>query len=150
MTIAATADETWKSILDVESYSSYMACVRGVQVLTRDQAALRRTAWSVLLKGSILQWQQEERIDDVARCVRFSQLVGDLETYTGTWLVEPVPNGSRVTVAADFNIGIPLLADMLNPVAVSAFEENTRDMLVSIERQSSAGGVHVAETALQC
>jgi hypothetical protein len=98
----------------------------------------------VLLKGSVLQWQQEERIDHATRRVRFNQLTGDLETYTGEWLVEPVPNGSRVTVAANFNIGIPLLAAMLNPVAVSAFEENTRDMLASIERQSLGGGVHAA------
>lgn len=139
MTIAVNVDDAWRAIVDVESYSSYMTCVRSVGIVSHESPHVRRTAWSVALKGSILEWRQEERLDHDRHVVTFAQLDGDLETYTGQWTVEPVPGGARTVVAAQFNIGIPLLADMLNPVAVESFEQNTQDMLGAIERQFTTG-----------
>jgi len=68
----------------------------------------------------------------IGHAISFVQLDGDLETYAGQWTVESIPGGARVVVAARIQHSIPLLADMLNPVAVEAFEQNTKDMLAAI------------------
>ena len=44
---------------------------------------------------------------------------------------------THVRLTVMFEIGIPLLADMLNPVAQRALRENCTDMLRGIERQST-------------
>jgi hypothetical protein len=40
-----------------------------------------------------------------------------------------------VTLNVDFDIGIPLLADMLNPVASAALRENSQQMLAALEQR---------------
>lgn len=45
------------------------------------------------------------------------------------------PGGSTVSLHVDFDIGIPLLAQMLNPVAADALRENAAQMLAALERR---------------
>ena len=49
-------------------------------------------------------------------------------------MVETLDRGSLVTLHVDFDIGIPLLADMLNPIARTALEDNAVLMLRALER----------------
>lgn len=132
--IAAPVERVWKTVLDVERYSDSMSNVRWVR-LVEDGAERRRTAWSVVLKGSILEWEEQEEIDAEARVIRFHQLEGDLDVFDGHWTVEESEAGrARIRFEVEFEIGIPLLADMLNPVAKRSLAENCTEMLLGIER----------------
>jgi ribosome-associated toxin RatA of RatAB toxin-antitoxin module len=137
--INASVDRVWDAVLDVERYSDSMANVRWVKILERDGATTRRSAWSIVLKGSILEWQEEDRIDPEARTVRFQQLSGDLAKFDGEWsLKEFEPGLTKVTFDVSFEIGIPLLAEMLNPVAERSLGENCKEMLAGVEREALA------------
>ncbi len=137
--INASVDRVWEAVLDIERYSDSMENVRWVKILERDGATLRRSAWSIVLKGSILEWQEEDRIDPEAHTVRFQQLSGDLAEFDGEWNLEELEPGlTRVTFDVSFEIGIPLLAEMLNPVAQRSLGENCKEMLAGVEREALA------------
>ena len=139
MDIRAPIARVWDSLLDVEGYEESMDNVRWVRLVADDEG-VRRTEWSVLLKGSILEWEEEEQLDHSAHKVSFKQLRGDLEFFDGYWTLEELgPNETRAHFEVEFEIGIPMLAEMLNPVAQRALEESSTEILHGLER-SVAGG----------
>ncbi len=132
--IHAQVSRVWETVLDVASYSDSMTSVRWVKLL-HDSPTTRRTGWSVILKGSILEWEEEEHLDHDAHVIRFHQLNGDLDLFDGQWVIEERgPKLCRVRFEAIFEIGIPLLAEMLNPVAKRSLTDNCIEMLRGIEQ----------------
>ncbi|KJY43423.1 hypothetical protein VR41_03385 [Streptomyces sp. NRRL B-1568] len=134
--IAAPPAQSWAAVVDVESYPECMDSVQSVKVVEQNGPQERTTAWSVHLKGSVLEWVEAERIDDEARRFDFHQVSGDLAHFVGHWAVRPADDGgSLVSLDVEFDIGIPLLAEMLNPVAATALRENAEQMLTALERR---------------
>ncbi|MFD9811957.1 type II toxin-antitoxin system RatA family toxin [Streptomyces sp. NPDC059080] len=134
--IAAPPDRSWAAVVDVESYPACMENVRSLTVVARNGPRERTTAWSVHLKGSVLEWTEAERIDEEARRFDFHQVSGDLAHFVGHWAIRPAEDGgSLVSLHVEFDIGIPLLAEMLNPVAATALRENAEQMLTALERR---------------
>ncbi|GAA3735497.1 type II toxin-antitoxin system RatA family toxin [Streptomyces tremellae] len=139
--IAVPPEAAWAAVVDVEGYPDCMENVESVAVTERPDEAHRTTAWSVRLKGSVLRWTEDEVIDHTARRFDFRQVSGDLGAFAGHWGVRPAVGGhSTVSLHVDFDIGIPLLADLLNPVASDALRENAAQMLGALERRLTAGG----------
>lgn len=137
--ILAPAERAWDAVVDIESYPDSMTNVRWVKILERIDETTRHCAWSVVLKGSILEWVEIETLDPDAMTMTFHQLSGDLAIFDGGWGVEETSSTTcRVTFAATFEIGIPLLADMLNPVAQRSLRENCIEMLRGVEQTALA------------
>jgi coenzyme Q-binding protein COQ10 len=133
--VGCHVDTVWHRVLDIESYPRYMPDVRSVRVLEQDGE--RRTAqWEVLLRGAVLRWVEEGWIDARQRCIRFRQTEGDLSVFEGDWHVVGVgQDRTAVTLNARFEIGIPLLAGALGPVARESFDVSVRGMLVALGRE---------------
>ena len=146
--IYADIDSVWRLVCDVDGYPGFMEPVQSVTTLSRegDESTV---SWEVLLKGSTLKWTEREHRRPESYRVDFAQLDGDLERFSGYWQLADA--GGGVTDAAlyiDFEIGIPMLRDMLNPVAVKALRENSTIMLKSLEiGQVQLGGAPLAESA---
>jgi ribosome-associated toxin RatA of RatAB toxin-antitoxin module len=137
LTLNASADEVWGVVTDVESYPDCMDSVQSVTITTGAGTRNRTADWSVLLRGSVLRWSEREELDDEQQVITFEQVDGDLALFSGYWRVTPdASERSTVTLHVDFEIGIPLLADMLNPVAATALDENARQMLHALERRA--------------
>ncbi|MGQ0841392.1 type II toxin-antitoxin system RatA family toxin [Actinokineospora sp.] len=131
-------DEVWATLLDSESYASYMAEVREISVVEWE-GDRRVSKWSVLLKGSELEWEEEEFIDHDRRRIDFRQIEGDLAYFTGYWQVTADERGTTAELHVEFDIGIPMMSEMLNPVAARALEDNSRAILEQLGRRSRAG-----------
>jgi ribosome-associated toxin RatA of RatAB toxin-antitoxin module len=132
-TIAAPIDEVWRVVCDVEKYPEIMDCVLDVQVLEKG-AEWSICGWSVRLKGSILNWTEFEQRDRERYRVTYRQMEGDLERFDGHWqFVALAERLTRASLHVEFEIGIPMLREMLDPVATRALEENSRLMLRSLE-----------------
>lgn len=137
--IQAPIERVWDAVIDIEKYPETMESVRWVKLLPSPDPdpTVRHSAWSVNLKGSILEWEVDEQLDHEAHVFHSRQRSGDMETYEGSWIVtEIAPGVTRARLEITFEIGIPLLADMLNPVAVRSLRENSTDMLRGIEREA--------------
>ncbi|MFK0190851.1 type II toxin-antitoxin system RatA family toxin [Kitasatospora sp. NPDC090308] len=134
--VAAAPEDAWPVVVDVLGYPDCMESVDSVELVEQPDERHRTTAWSVRLKGSVLRWTEAEVIDHAARRFDFEQASGDLGAFTGHWSVSPAPGGgSTVALHVDFDIGIPLLAEMLNPVAADALRESAAQMLGALEQR---------------
>ncbi|MEV4625691.1 SRPBCC family protein [Micromonospora sp. NPDC049523] len=141
VTTSHTSDQdpvdVWAALLDSESYAAYMAEVREIKVIEW-QGDRRVSRWSVLLKGSELEWVEEEFIDHDRRRIEFRQIDGDLAYFTGHWQVTVDERGTTAELEVEFDIGIPMMSDMLNPVAARALEDNSRAILEQLESRARA------------
>lgn len=139
MVIQAPIERVWETVVDIERYQDSMDTVRSVRIIGDDGEGRRRAAWSVLLKGSILEWEEEEHLNQGGHTVVFKQIRGDLDHFDGHWALEALaPEQTKVVFEVEFEIGIPMLADMLNPVAQRSLQENCTEMLRGIERTAAA------------
>jgi ribosome-associated toxin RatA of RatAB toxin-antitoxin module len=137
-TIAAPAERVWRAVTAVEDYPAFMETVQAVRIEDEGVDGRRLTRWSVLLKGSLLEWTELETLREDVRRLEFEQVEGDLDRFAGAWSVDETGGGCTVRLEVDFDIGIPLLSDMLNPVAARALRDNSEQMLREIERLVAA------------
>ncbi len=137
--ILASIERIWDVVNDVESYPRIMNHVRSVKVLERG-SNYRRTAWEMELKGCAMRWVEREEIDAERHRIDYRSLEGDIAQFEGFWQFEPLADGScRATISVLFDIGIPLMSDMLNPVAERAIRESSLMMLTSIGSYVTSG-----------
>jgi ribosome-associated toxin RatA of RatAB toxin-antitoxin module len=140
--MSAPVDKLWAVINDVESYPRFMDHVRSLAVV-ENGTNYRLLAWEVDCKGFIMRWTEREEIDRERYRIDFRQIKGDLAQFEGFWQLEPLADDcTQVKLSVQFDMGIPMLAEMLNPVAERAIRDNSRHMLLSIA--SEAGKTPVA------
>jgi ribosome-associated toxin RatA of RatAB toxin-antitoxin module len=125
---ASSADAVFAGVLDFGAYAQHTNAVRSV-VVTRGPDGTAESAWSVSFRNGVLAWVEQDVVDPGSRRIGFTQTEGDFETFTGEWTV--VPDGATVTVrfTACFDLGMPSLAAMIDPIAEQALTDNVRAIL---------------------
>ena len=124
----------WDVLCDFSAFPRTMADVVAVDCMPRAGDRMR-SSWRVLLNGSELTWTEDEEFID-GHEIRFNQVEGDLEVWKGTWLITPVGDDVLVSLNVEFDLGIPSLAEMLNPIGIRAIRANSRQMLQAISSNS--------------
>ncbi|HEX6971806.1 MAG TPA: aromatase/cyclase [Limnochordia bacterium] len=123
---------------DMESFPQFMPDVEEVRVLERGPN-YTITAWKVHIVGRRFEWTERDEFDD-ARChITYRQTGGDLKKFEGEWRFEEDGDGGvKITLTVDFDLGMPMLAGMINPVLVKAVQMNSDKMLQAIKQQVEA------------
>lgn len=86
--------------------------------------------WEVAFREGILKWSQRDEADLDAGVSKFELIEGDPLVFHGTWKAEARGDGSVLTLEADFDLGMPSLGHVLDPMAVEALE----DAVASVSR----------------
>ena len=132
------APEAYVKIAAFEDYPAYTVAVRHVAILERsDDRSV--SSWDVAFNEGILRWTEEDRFEPGERRIRFRQLTGDLELFEGEWAVEPEGEGCAIRFAASFDLGVPTLADMLEPIAEQALRDNVELILNGLASHAAHG-----------
>lgn len=134
--------EAWRVVEDFEAYPRVMKEVVEVRVLERSGLAAT-SSWRVLLNGSELTWVERDVFDPPCH-IAFDQIEGDLETFRGEWTLRATASGVRVLLAVEFDIGIPSLAAVLDPIGIQAITTNSRAMLRAIRHETGVNGWETA------
>lgn len=124
----ADSDTVFARISDFERYAEYTEAVREIRI-DSDEGGSNTSTWSVNFRGGVLRWREVDHIDPLRRRIDYEQIEGDFEQFDGTWEVAPSGTGARVTFTAAFDLGMPSLAAMLEPVAKRALRENIEAIL---------------------
>lgn len=117
------AEKVFDRIRDFERYADHTDAVREVTV-TADQAGTVDSAWSVNFRGGVLRWTERDVIDPAARTITFEQLTGDFARFVGTWDVQQAGDDVVVLFSCEFDMGIPSLEPIINPVAMRALVDS--------------------------
>jgi|LSQX01.3.fsa_nt_gb ribosome-associated toxin RatA of RatAB toxin-antitoxin module len=134
MVVRGAVDEVYELAKDFPAYAGHMPDVRSVTVKERGEG-YTVTAWDVAVMGRAFRWTERDEFDDAARVIRYRQLSGDLAEFKGEWRFEDTDDGVRVVLSVEFELGIPMLAALLNPVLIKAVESNADQLLQALGRR---------------
>ena len=123
------ASDVYATLADFERYPELSDAVRSV-VVTEVSENLTVSHWEVTFRTGLLRWTEEDTFDPGALSITFRQLEGDAAVFDGSWQCVDAAQGSEIVFAARLDMGIPSLADALEPIAVRTLIDN----IVSIVR----------------
>lgn len=113
------ADGALQALADMEGYVEHSPSIDRIDV-SEEPDGTKVSEWDVEFRGGLMTWTQRDVLDAEGRTLRFTQIEGDSEKWEGGWSTEPDGDGCRVHFEADFELGIPSLADQLTPIAARA------------------------------
>jgi uncharacterized membrane protein len=123
------ASDVYRTLADFERYPELSDAVRSVAVTAVSE---NRTVsqWEVTFRAGLLRWIEEDTFDPGAQSITFRQLEGDAAVFDGSWRCADAAPGSEIVFSARLDMGIPSLADALEPIAARTLIDN----IVSIVR----------------
>jgi ribosome-associated toxin RatA of RatAB toxin-antitoxin module len=123
--IATEVDATtaYDRISDFVRYPELTDTVISVEVTDADHQAVVST-WTVKFRRGLMRWTERDTFDRDGGTIEFEQLSGDFASLRGMWRVTATEEGTKIGFTAEFDLGMPTLADILDPVAESALRDN--------------------------
>jgi len=121
---AATADAVYATIADFARYPIHSSAIREVSVRPQDRET-SLSSWEVNFRSGILRWVEEDTFDAARHQIAFRQVEGDMAAFEGTWTCTAEGPDIAVTFTAHLDLGIPSLADALEPIAARTLITNT-------------------------
>ena len=123
------ASEVYAALADFGRYPELCDAVRYVAV-TEVSENLAVSSWEVTFRAGLLRWTEQDMFDPGALNITFHQIEGDVAVFDGSWQCLDNMPGSEIVFSARLDMGIPSLADALEPIAVRTLTGN----IVSIVR----------------
>jgi ribosome-associated toxin RatA of RatAB toxin-antitoxin module len=117
------ASDVYATLADFERYPELSDAVRSVAV-TEVSENLTVSSWEVTFRAGLLRWTEEDTFDPEALSITFRQLEGDIAVFDGSWTCLDAAQGSEIMFSARLDMGIPSLADALEPIAARTLIEN--------------------------
>jgi coenzyme Q-binding protein COQ10 len=133
-TIHAPLNEVYELAKNVEAFPEFMPDLESVRVLERLNGDTV-TEWVGVVQGRKIRWVEDDKWDDAAHVCRFRQREGDFTVYEGTWSFDAVPEGTRTTLAVEFEINIPLAGALLSNLLKVLMQRNLESMLKSLRNE---------------
>ena len=134
-----SASDVYATLADFERYPRLCEAVQNVTV-TNMSEHLTVSQWELTFRAGLLRWTEEDTLDPSALTITFHQLEGDIAVFDGFWQCVDAAQGSEVLFCATLDMGIPSLADALEPIAARTLTDN----IVSIVR-GLVGGAELAD-----
>jgi uncharacterized membrane protein len=129
----AAVDHIWALLKEFHRYPDFAEHVVSVSIV-KNEHNYKESDWIVLLNGNQLSWSERDYIDEGNRRISFEQISGDIAVWRGTLSLTNGPD-CRATYVIEFDLGIPALADLLNPLGVRAVKTNCEQFLDAVARQ---------------
>jgi uncharacterized membrane protein len=144
------ASDVYATLAGFERYPLLCEAVQSVTV-TEVSEHLIVSRWEVTFRAGLLRWTEEDTLDPVALTITFRQLDGDIAVFDGSWQCVDAAEGSEVLFSATLDMGIPSLADALEPIAARTLIANivsiVRGLVGSAELVASEMEVTVGSTS---
>jgi len=124
------ASEVYAALADFGRYPELCDAVQSVTV-TDVSENVTVSSWEVTFRAGLLRWTEEDTLNPDALSITFRQLDGDIAVFDGSWqcidwqgVDAAQAGGSEIVFSARLDMGIPSLADALEPIAVRTMIDN--------------------------
>lgn len=121
-------------IRDMEAYPRFMKSLVSVEVLERGKDH-DLSRWVSNVDGRRIVWTERDEFYPEEFRITYKQTEGDLKKMEGAWELRQEADGVHVSLAVDFEFGIPMIAGLLNPLLVRKVRENSEAMLEAVKGQ---------------
>jgi ribosome-associated toxin RatA of RatAB toxin-antitoxin module len=138
------ATDVYGTLADFSNYPEFSPAVHHVTVTKLDER-VSQSEWEVAFRAGILKWVEEDTFHRDTLRIDFRQLEGDMAIFEGSWACFDTDDGAAITFAARLDMGIPTLADALEPIAVRALLENIVGLISGLFGEAA----HVDSTHLE-
>lgn len=128
-------ESVWNVVSELDKYPQTMPNVLSVEFQERSEKTAI-SSWKVMLNDSELTWIERDSFEPFTR-LSFESIEGDLEVFRGEWILEQTGPDVHVRFEVEFDLGIPSLAEVLDPVGADALKENSLSMLTALRNQLS-------------
>lgn len=88
--------------------------------------------WSLPVRRGLLRWTEKDTFDARRRTITFVQVTGDFAVFHGVWKMRDVAEHPVISFEATFDLGIPSLAERLDPLVGEALCEAVRRILTGL------------------
>jgi ribosome-associated toxin RatA of RatAB toxin-antitoxin module len=133
----------YQTLADFERYPELSDAVRSVAV-TEVSENLAVSQWEVTFRAGLLRWTEEDTFDPETLSITFRQLEGDIAVFDGSWQCADTPEGSEIVFSARLDMGIPSLADALEPIAARTLIDNIVSIVRGLVGSAELGASEVA------
>lgn len=127
------ASEVWAVLREFQHYPEFAEHVLSVEIVS-EKRDYKESTWVVLFNGNQLRWSERDHIDDERQVISFEQIEGDLAVWRGTLSVAKNPECNAI-YTVEFDLGVPALAELLNPLGIQAVKANCEQILEAAARQ---------------
>ena len=141
------AGDVYATLADFERYPELSDAVKSVAV-TEVSENITVSQWEVTFRAGLLRWTEEDTFDSGALTITFRQLDGDIPVFDGSWQVVDAGPGSEVLFCARLDMGIPSLADALEPIAARTLIDNVVSIVRGLVGDAEIVASEVAVPAL--
>ena len=126
-----SASTIYPLLCDFKRYPGYSDAVRsvGITAVRENQVV---TDWEVNFQRGILRWTEQDCFCPDTNTITFQQLEGDIDHFSGEWMVRDTGSACQIRFIADFDLGLPGLSDILEPIAEQALRTNIQSILTGL------------------
>ncbi len=114
--------EAYDILCDFKRYPDFAPEVRSVIIASNNGDSF--STWETTFRGGILRWTERDIFEPETNTIAFEQTEGDIEHFSGWWKIGSDNGGSSVRFWAQFDMGIPSLSSIIDPIAEQALREN--------------------------
>ncbi|MEU9518974.1 aromatase/cyclase [Streptomyces sp. NPDC048224] len=121
--------DVYGRISDFRRFPDYSDTFREVHVEPALPDGSTVSDWTVEFRGGLMRWRERDTYSPETYSIAFEQLSGDFHAFEGSWRCEARDGGTLVVFTAAFDLGIPSMAEVLDPVAESTLRTNIARVL---------------------
>jgi Polyketide cyclase / dehydrase and lipid transport len=122
------------ALLRVTDYRRWPAASDAVRSVSVEQtgACTSVSTWEVSFRGGLMRWTERDVLCADALEQRFSLIEGDPLDFAGAWTASARPGGCTLQLTGEFDLGMPSLRHVLDPIAIEALEDAITDVLETL------------------
>lgn len=139
--------EAYRQISDFARYPELSETFREVRVSPLSSDGSQPSDWSIDFRNGLMRWQQRTTLTPERQGIAFEQVVGDFGSFRGGWRIDADGKGSCLRYSAEFDLGVPSLAEILDPVFTDTFRKALLAVLTGLlgEIQETAEDTETAQ-----
>ncbi|AEH49443.1 MULTISPECIES: SRPBCC family protein [Bacillaceae] len=125
------SNDVYKKIGNFKNYNKYVDIVRSISVENIDQNT-SISSWEIEFENGILRWKERDVFEDKDKVIFFEMIEGDIEKFNGYWKIIKNKSGCQILFFADYDLGINMLNDILDPIAGNLLLDTIKSILIGL------------------
>lgn len=132
-------EEVYRLIKNMEDFPDFMRDIKSLKVIKKHNSNQMITEWKIEIAGAPIEWREEDYFDNANFRINFNMLEGNYKEYRGYWLLQNSMLGSKLTIEASFDWGLPLLEKFIGKVLENRARGTLAAMLRAVKNKAENG-----------